>query len=207
MASKFNTRRKKQGSRKTLPAVLVYCQGTQTEVQYFERLKEHYRLTYQVDADAKDPIKLAKDAADLASRNNYEEVYVVIDVDETPGQDLKQAIRICANKTTKKVKIHLVVSNPSFEVWLLRSTGDQKTHQRTPASMAQSLAHRGLLTGRDLKYISNEFPFDQVKETTSQLESTSFNEVGSNPSTAVGLLITRLLQLENPNRKDRKAAP
>lgn len=204
MAAKFNARRGKVGSRKTLDSVLVYCQGTETEVQYFERLKEHHHLTYDIRSEAKDPLQMVHNATRLSSRgDSYDEIYVVVDVDETPLHALEQAARLCRDKRTRRLKIHLVVSNPSFEIWLLRSTGDTKTHQRSPSEMAQTLGNRGLLEGKGLKHIPAAFPFDKAADSVAEIKSSAYDEVGRNPATSVGLLINRLLQLENPNQTRR----
>ena len=100
------------------PVLLILCQGTVTEVEYFE----HFELaTADIKAlgRAYDPEKLVQHALDLREearrrKDPYQQVWCVFDKDDTEPGNFHAAIqRAEANG------LQVAYSNQAFEYWLL----------------------------------------------------------------------------------------
>ncbi len=99
------------------PLLLIVCQGTVTEVEYFR----HFALA---TADIKavglafDPAKLVQAALDLRAaaprQQPYEQVWCVFDKDDTPPGDFHAAIGRATGQG-----LRVAYSNQAFEYWLL----------------------------------------------------------------------------------------
>jgi len=106
--------------------ILVVCEGAKTEPQYFEGLREKWRLqSAQVEVHGEDcgsdPLSVVSHAVDLkdarrrAKRDGpppYDQVWCVIDHDQHPK--LPDAIQ-----KAKAHKTELALSVPCFEFWYL----------------------------------------------------------------------------------------
>jgi hypothetical protein len=116
--------------------ILVFCEGTVTEPQYFDdfRREEHNALVdVIIDSDGGSPKTLVeraaaqkkqaeKEAKRFADENlKYDEVWCVYDVDQHP----KLAD---AYQQARDNGIELAISNPCFELWLLLHFADQNAH-------------------------------------------------------------------------------
>lgn len=143
-------------------AILIVCEGAETEPCYFRELLRPLGLAATVEVQIRgdtgytDPIGLVNAAVELkatrareARRSNvlaaFEEVWVVFDI-EHPGNGRARAI-VPAVELALKQKFHPVLSRPSFEVWYL-------LHDRpTPPGVASSgdcIPHlRALIGGYD----------------------------------------------------------
>ncbi len=100
------------------PVLLIVCQGTVTEVEYFE----HFELaTADIKAlgRAYDPEKLVQYALDLReearqSKNPYQQVWCVFDKDDTAPGNFNAAIQ-----RAEALGLETAYSNQAFEYWLL----------------------------------------------------------------------------------------
>ena len=100
------------------PVLLILCQGTVTEVEYFE----HFELaTADIKAlgRAYDPEKLVQHALDLReaaqqSKNPYQQVWCVFDKDDTEPGNFHAAIQ-----RAEAHGLQVAYSNQAFEYWLL----------------------------------------------------------------------------------------
>ena len=152
--------------------VLVVTNGEVTERQYCDLLNEAEQAKprgergFHIDCKPKpvDSAKAAAYALNLVNRDrkasenksggtsdSYELVYVVVDVDDflvRNPKNLREAQRICDENG-----MHLVISDPCFEVWLVDHVMKCPSHVVTQG-MAETLAKsQGLTTGRDNKYL------------------------------------------------------
>lgn len=107
---------------------LILVEGEETECRYFRELRARLRISLEVDPADTDPLRLveaaikrrdtqAQRAKGSQSQARYDQVWVVCDREaknSTRMARLQEALRLA-----KKEKIHLAVSIPSFEVWLL----------------------------------------------------------------------------------------
>ena len=112
--SVVSNRPKRQENRK----LLVVTEGEITEVQYLQKLIQHLRtagvtvVPHALEKGGGEPARVLARARKLAAKDDYEAVWIVVDVDEHAS--LNAVLRECAGNSET-----VVVSNPQFEVWLL----------------------------------------------------------------------------------------
>ncbi len=115
-----------KASREGLPAVLVVCEGRETEPNYIDGLREHLRINaaavHIVRGDSvTDPIGLVRKAKKLyAGDRDFDLVYVVCDGD---SQHLAAARELAArplrNSAGAVTHVQVIANVPSIEFWLL----------------------------------------------------------------------------------------
>ncbi|WP_267246606.1 RloB family protein [Streptomyces sp. PR69] len=140
MASKFRSegskpRRVGAPRRAIKRRLLVVCGGARTEKDYFEALKDKYRnsaVTVKVRTDTRSPLHVVETAAELFESGNddFDECWAVFDVDEF---DRSANANISSNLTqginvARRRNVHLAISNPCFEYWLLLHFCDHAGH-------------------------------------------------------------------------------
>lgn len=105
--------------------VLIVCEGSKTEPNYFRELIDHYEINtanVQVDGSCgSDPMSVVNHALQLYREEKdkgdpYDRVYCVIDRDAHPRFD--DALRKLEAQKPSNV-FHATVSIPCFEYWLL----------------------------------------------------------------------------------------
>lgn len=101
--------------------ILIVCEGTKTEPNYFEGLRREFRTKVYIDIEpaGRVHLSLVKRAKQLADDDGeYDEVWCVFDRDlkaENKNQEnFNQAII-----TAKKYNFKLAVSNDAFELWFI----------------------------------------------------------------------------------------
>ena len=123
-----DTQRRGQAIKSSGQTVLIVCEGTKTELNYFKELRQHYHLqaVHTVDVtsgssgrnaknillDAKKRYKVSKEKGDP-----YDRVYCVFDRDDECGANA--GFRDVINEIRKLKNFHAAYSIPSFEFWLL----------------------------------------------------------------------------------------
>jgi hypothetical protein len=117
---------RRKASRKGLPAILIICEGRETEPNYIEGLCEHLgvnmaAVTIVPGDNATRPPDLVKRAQKLFTADGgYDRVYVVCDGD---AGGLEQARALAArplrNSAREVTTLRLIASDPCFEFWLL----------------------------------------------------------------------------------------
>lgn len=99
-------------------SVLIVCEGTKTEPNYFEAFAEKQQGVIVYDIEVKGLGRGTKDvvekAIDLKHKNNYDRVWAVFDKDEFPAKDFNEAIVM-----GQKNGIEVAWSNEAFELWYL----------------------------------------------------------------------------------------
>ncbi len=99
-------------------SVLVVCEGTKTEPNYFEAFAKKQQGIIVYDVDVKGLGRGTKDvvekAIDLKNKNNYDRVWAVFDKDDFPAKDFNEAIEMGKNNG-----IEVAWSNEAFELWYL----------------------------------------------------------------------------------------
>ncbi|CRK59914.1 hypothetical protein [Alloactinosynnema sp. L-07] len=116
--------------------ILVYCEGENTEPEYFRGLKKYLRaipvdiVTCDIKGIGCDPLKIVKEAEIAWARDRrkngaecYDAVWCVVDHDDHPS--LRSAVEYAA-----RAGIGVVVSTPCFEYWLLLHFDDHRAHVR-----------------------------------------------------------------------------
>lgn len=105
--------RRRTSVREQRRTVLVVTNGQRTEVDYFDAVRREpwVNVTLRVRFEGGAPRALVIRAATLRNVNDYDNVWVVCDVDEF---DVSSAIQ-----DAKDTAVGLALSMPSFEVWLI----------------------------------------------------------------------------------------
>ena len=123
-----DTQRRGQASKSAGQTVLIVCEGTKTELNYFKELRQHYHLqaVHTVDVtpgssgrnaknillDAKKRYKVSKEKGDP-----YDYVYCVFDRDDEHGANA--GFRDVVSEIRETKDFYAAYSIPSFEFWLL----------------------------------------------------------------------------------------
>lgn len=122
--------RRKSPKRPPFDRVLIVCEGSKTEVNYFEEIRQEVRISpvyiHVVHSKLGTEPQLIVEAAEAEfdETKAYEKVYAVFDRDE--HKTYANAIVMAEarneklkNDEKKNVMFEAVVSVPSFELWLL----------------------------------------------------------------------------------------
>jgi len=163
--------------------ILVVTEG-QTEKEYLEGYRQHLRslpvsvTTVKVVNGKGEPSKVLRTAQDRSAAGDFDEVWLLMDVDEHAR--LPEVLG-----DARGAGFFSAVSNPCFEVWVVWHFGEVR-----PEVGRRELQQAARRNGVD-KSVPGTFPFDRVGEalTRSAGHPAAVNEIGPNPSTAVPSLI------------------
>ncbi len=104
--------------RKIICKILIVCEGTKTEPNYFEAFKSFNQGTIVYDIDVKglgqNTISVVDNAIALKAKGDYDRVWTVFDKDSFPDEKFNSAI-IKAESNG----IYCAWSNEAFELWYL----------------------------------------------------------------------------------------
>jgi len=129
-----------------LPAILVICEGRETEPNYIDGLREHLRINaaavhIERGDSVTDPVGLVRKAQKrFKADRDYEFVYVVCDGD---SQHLAAARAVAAKRLPASsgggTRVQVIASCPSIEYWLLLHFDYSTRPFRTTAEVQQAL--------------------------------------------------------------------
>lgn len=131
---------KRRKTRIIVCKILIVCEGTKTEPNYFEAFKRLNHGTTVYDIEVKglgaNTTSVVDKAIDLKNKGNYDRVWAVFDKDSFSGDKFNSAI-IKAEKNS----ICCAWSNEAFELWYLyhfvnRTTGMSRTEYKKAISDA-----------------------------------------------------------------------
>lgn len=121
---------RKRPTRQSYDRILIVCEGSKTEPQYFEEIRQTYKLSstnIEVvhSAYGTSPRKVTQYALDkFASTKEYDQIFVVFDRDD--HADYYDALDLIEanngklkNSEKNPVPVHAIASIPCFELWLL----------------------------------------------------------------------------------------
>jgi hypothetical protein len=160
-----------------------------TERDYLDGFKQRFRtsaVTVRIRADGIAPEALVRVAAGYRDQRPgvYDEVWCVVDMDEF---DIEAAVT-----RARRERVHLAVSNPCFELWLLL----HHTECRAPCADAADVLRR--LRGHVPRYDKARLEFadfasgvDAAVKRARDLEPTG-GDHRRNPSTNIWQLVERI---------------
>ena len=90
---------------------LIVCEGTQTEVNYFESFRVPRTV---IKGLGRNPTQIVEHAIDRRSKDDFDQVWCVFDRDIWTPQDFQQAFKIAIRS-----KIQIAYSNEAFELWYI----------------------------------------------------------------------------------------
>ncbi|MCK4614285.1 MAG: RloB domain-containing protein [Thermoplasmata archaeon] len=116
--------RRKERNRRPRNRLIIVCEGQKTEVNYFKGFRTRYSNVEIIPmhgrcTDPKSIVKFAKEQIEKYDIDFKEGdgVWCAFDVDENSNDALKSAVELA--EKTRKGKIRIALSNPSFEIWFL----------------------------------------------------------------------------------------
>ncbi len=106
---------------------LIISEGTSTEPNYFEQIKNRINnrfkghINIHVVGCGNNTINLFNAArAEVKARNGqYQHVWIVYDSDDFPSEDVDGVCSLCEESTNDETKYHAIWSNQCFELWYL----------------------------------------------------------------------------------------
>lgn len=117
---------RQKASREGLPALLVVCEGRETEPNYIRGLCQHWRINEAavrvISGDTiTDPTGLVRKAQQrFRADGPYDRVYVVCDGDASTLADARQLAETRLRSAEGTVtRVQVIASDPSIEFWLL----------------------------------------------------------------------------------------
>jgi len=124
MPSKRFTPKTRPSGYRDAKFIIIAAEGTNTEEQYFTDLAKSYpaqnirvKVIPRSDPDPKAVIKALDDYRkefSLSLRKDYDELWMVIDIDQWKEKMLSEVVASCEQK-----RYGCAISNPCFELWLL----------------------------------------------------------------------------------------
>ncbi len=121
---RFIPPRARRSGQRDARLIVIAAEGQNTERRYFEDLAEehsnsriHVEVLERLDS-ASDPVRVLRLLDSFRRkytlRPNYDELWLVIDVDQWRDRKLSDVASLCNQK-----RYFMAVSNPCFEIWLL----------------------------------------------------------------------------------------
>jgi hypothetical protein len=102
------------------PAILIVCEGKNTEPSYFNQFRITSATVKSVGAGC-NTISLVERAIQLSEQRKYDQVWCVFDKDNFPDANFNNAIKL-ANKNN----FGIAYSNQAFEYWLILHFNDHQ---------------------------------------------------------------------------------
>lgn len=202
MKNRRHLTREKRNLRNIKKSILICVEGEKTEIQYFDLLRQCLRSTNTsihfktVKPKGTDPLSILRGCIKFKDKHNdkYDSFFCVIDVDE--HANLEQALQ-----EARKQNIFMVVTNIKFEVWLLWHIDSSLNHHMPNHEINRRVkeisSKHPFMVGQNNKELNMRFPVDRYKlASVAARESDpdmSFNRKGPNPSSALPLLIDKII--------------
>jgi hypothetical protein len=195
---------------KTQPGryILIVCEGAETEPNYFERLRDYFKISLvKVERHGGVPGALIEKAQQLINQrkleglDQYEEVWCVFDV-ENPNYNptFHEAVGIADAH-----HYLLAISNPAFEFWYIlhfeRTTRPFRDGQEVKGYLEQKHIH-GYSEAMPVFDLLLRYTSEAIRNSKSILENHPINDQRfPNPSTSVHLLVEELIQMSPSGRE------
>lgn len=201
---------RKKASRAGMPAMLIVCEGRETEPNYIEGLCGEYRInlanvTIVRGDDGTDVLSLVKRAKMLFERDrDFDRVFVVFDDD---GRSLEKAQELAAKRlkthSGKSISIELIASKPCFELWLLLHF--EYTTRPFANAAEVTAALRSHLTNYDkadrMLFLQVASGIDRAVASADRLQREAAQCGGMYPKTSMHSLVRSLLEIGGQGRE------
>lgn len=207
---------RKLGRRASYDRILIVSEGSKTEPNYFREIRAAHRLhTANVEVQPSQlgtaPIQVVQHAQALFEQGDrhkkiqpraFEQVYAVFDRDD--HDSYSDALRLAEsldgklkNDAKQFVRFKAVASVPSFELWLLLHYEDVQTLLHRDEVMRRLKRHLPTYEkGAGRAFADTRTYLAVATQRADSLALTCAANPDSQPSTAVGKLVTLLTQLK-----------
>ena len=207
-SSKFKKQSQRRETKTIRCSILIVCEGTKTEPNYFEAFAEMRQGVIVYDIEVKGLGRGTKDVVEkaiyLKGKNDYDRVWAVFDKDEFPAKDFNEAISL-----GQKNGIEVAWSNEAFELWYLYhfqnvTTGVSRKDYETKISAAVNASSK-YRSREKYKYAKKNPDNFKIMTTYGSMESalryaetkrgeyTDSRYANHNPCTTVYRLVRQLL--------------
>jgi hypothetical protein len=204
---------RKTGKRMPYDRLLIVCEGTQTEPNYFNEIRQFYKLSSANIAVlpskyGTQPQQVVDYACDCCRKNNkWEKVFCVFDRDD--HTNFENAIKSAAakngqftNDQGEKIQFYAVPSVPCFELWLYLHFSEITIEILRPDLLQRLERHMPAYN----KSAEGHFAQTKANLTTAykNAERLARNRNGSkiqNPFTAVDEVVKDLMKLAEHSRR------
>jgi hypothetical protein len=105
---------RKTNFREEVPSFLIVCEGKRTEPSYFRGFHVGRVLDVRVEGLGQSTVNLVRETIRLRNQDDYDQVWVVFDIDNCTPAQVNEAIRLA-----EKNGIQVAYSNQAFELWYL----------------------------------------------------------------------------------------
>lgn len=200
---------RKTGKRTAVSVLIIVCEGTKTEPLYFNRFRQRNSglKIETLNSGNTDPLGLVQFALRVVKKYDLDkgkdQVWCVFDVDKHSNEVLAKAKKLAAGK------VHIALSNPSFELWYLLHYQYSDSAQSTSGLISSLETQLG-------RYDKAKEYFDQLSDKThvAVRNSKRLNQKHisagvdlfsrqSNPSTKVCDLVEYIQNFINTNNQDQ----
>lgn len=216
----YSPKSRKHKPRQIRFRILVVCEGTKTEKNYFKSIEKEYKqkILYELVAHGEgvNTVQVVDKAIELAAKNDYDAVWAVFDKDDFESDKFNAAIIKAAAHS-----IGCAWSNESFELWYLyhfknittplrrteiircfeKAVNDSNEYQKDHPKQKYSYGKGDTDTYKNilLKYGSQESAIKWA-----EVQSRSFNDeryADHNPCTMVFKLVKQLIGIDKDFNK------
>lgn len=207
---------RKQNKRAPYDRILIVCEGSKTEPNYFKEIKSQYRLhpaNVQIHpSKGTSPLQVVEYAekifkeGDLGNRitkRAFDQIYAVFDRDEhqTYLDALTKADSLCReikNDDNKLIPFYAIPSNPCFEFWLLLHFKDVKAlFHRNEVMKKLKIHYPDYKKNAQGVWEHTKNNLDLASERATKLMTLSSLYNDAEPNTAISDLVRTLTTLKN----------
>ena len=191
---------RKVETRDKIPRMLIVCEGSKTEPNYFRSFRVSKVLDLDVKGLGENTLSLVERAIELKAGKAYDQVWCVFDKDSFPNDNFDNAINRAESQGIK-----VAYSNEAFEIWYLLHFN----YHNTPIPRNEYCHRLSDLLGR--KYEKNDLCMygqllgfqGRAIQNAHKLLSTCYerSKAKNNPSTTVHLLVIELNKYTADSRK------
>ena len=198
--SRIQPRHQAYSDRKTdvrdpLPLVLIVCEGSKTEPNYFKCFRAP-TVRIKVLGLGDNTLSLVEKTIELKDKGTYEYVWCVFDRDSFPPGRFNAAITSARNHN-----IYVAYSNESFELWFLLHFNFYDTamaRKDYKGFLTQNLGYEYEKKCEDMYEALKDNQSQAIKHAEKLMKSYKLhNPESDNPSTTVHLLVRQLNALVN----------
>lgn len=198
---------RQKASRGGLPAILVVCEGRETERNYIDGLRDHLRINaaavhIEAGDSVTDPVGLVRKAQKLfKSDRDYDLVFVICDGDSNHLAVARAlAARPLRNAAGVTTEVQIIASCPSIEFWLLLHFEYSARPFQNSAEAQQALrAHLPdyKKNDRDI-FRKSAAGLDLACQRVQQLKADLRTNGGITPDTDMPMLVEQFRRMQRP---------
>lgn len=204
--SGLNSLERKSKKRERYKVIMIVCEGSKTEPNYFKGLRNELGLNpanIQIECcpNGNDPVSIINHAINEHKKNDYDKIYCVFDKDA--HSNYQQALNKIRTHSNNKKPIYAIPSVPCFEYWLLlhfedsskpyQQKGNKSAGEQLKSEIKKHIKHYNE-ADKDV-FVKTKENLQIAITRAKQIESAQKNNDTDNPSTKVYKLVEDLINI------------